>query len=143
MFRTLILLSGLTFLSTPLTARPELAMPVAPITVGDTLAMHAAADSLQRADSIAALNERLRRTSIESTFDTTDLTVIDTLDTENEAIQVVLYSNNMWKYVRNRAVAKDSTIFTKYWDTKSLFPYQKATPLLRKYSFTWRIVNFL
>jgi len=33
--------------------------------------------------------------------------------------QVVLYSNNTWKYVRNREVAKDSTIFEKYWDTKT------------------------
>ena len=69
------------------------------------------------ADSVAALRLRLRPTKIESIFDTNGLTVLDTLATENDAVQVILYSNNSWKYVLNREVAKDSTIFEKYWDT--------------------------
>lgn len=76
------------------------------------------------ADSVAALQLRLRPTKIESIFDTNGLTVIDTLMTDNDAVQVILYSNNSWKYVRNREVAKDSTIFEKYWDTTTLFPYK-------------------
>ena len=67
------------------------------------------------ADSVAALRLRLRPTKIESIFDTNGLTVLDTLATENDAVQVILYSNNSWKYVLNREVAKDSTIFEKYW----------------------------
>ena len=74
------------------------------------------------ADSVAAL--QLRPTKIESIFDTNGLTVIDTLATDNDAVQVILYSNNSWKYVRNREIAKDSTIFEKYWDTTTLFPYK-------------------
>lgn len=76
------------------------------------------------ADSVAALQLRLRPTKIESIFDTNGLTVIDTLMTDNDAVQVILYSNNSWKYVRNREIAKDSTIFEKYWDTTTLFPYR-------------------
>lgn len=78
------------------------------------------------ADSVAALRLRLLPKEIESIFDTNGLTVIDTLVTENDAVQVILYSNNTWKYVRNREVAKDSTIFEKYWDTTTLFPYKDA-----------------
>ncbi len=78
------------------------------------------------ADSIADLQLRLERKQIESTFDTNGLTVLDTLSSGNDALFVILYGNNTWKYVRNRAVARDSTIFEKYWDTKSLFPYQKV-----------------
>ena len=78
------------------------------------------------ADSVAALQLRLRPTKIESIFDTNGLTVIDTLATDNDAVQVILYSNNSWKYVRNREVAKDSTIFEKYWDTTTLFPYREV-----------------
>ena len=78
------------------------------------------------ADSIADLQFRLQRKQIESTFDTHGLTVLDTLDSGNDALHVILYANNTWKYVRNRAVAKDSTIFEKYWDTTSLFPYQEV-----------------
>lgn len=83
-----------------------------------------AASVRERNDSIARLNLRLKRKNIESTFDTDGLTVIDTLATANDAVQVILYSNNMWKYVRNREIAKDSTIFEKYWDTETLFPYK-------------------
>ena len=78
------------------------------------------------ADSIAALQLRLRPTKIESIFDSNGLTVIDTLATDNDAVQVILYSNNSWKYVRNREIAKDSTIFEKYWDTTTLFPYREV-----------------
>ena len=78
------------------------------------------------ADSVAALQLRLRPTKIESIFDTNGLTVIDTLATDNDAVQVILYSNNSWKYVRNREIAKDSTIFEKYWDTTTLFPYKEV-----------------
>ena len=78
------------------------------------------------ADSIAALQLRLRPTKIESIFDTNGLTVIDTLTTDNDAVQVILYSDNSWKYVRNREIAKDSTIFEKYWDTTTLFPYREV-----------------
>ena len=78
------------------------------------------------ADSIADLQLRLQRKQIESTFDTNGLTILDTLNSGNDALYVILYANNTWKYVRNRAVAKDSTIFEKYWDTSSLFPYQSV-----------------
>lgn len=78
------------------------------------------------ADSVAALKVRLQRKSIGSTFDSNGLTVIDTLSTDNEGVQVILYGNNSWKYVRNRAAVKDSTIFEKYWDTKTLFPYREV-----------------
>ena len=78
-------------------------------------------------DSIVAMRLRLQPKQIESIFDTNDVVAIDTLDSGNDAIHVVLYTNNTWKYVRNRAVAKDSTSFEKYWDTKSLFPYSSVT----------------
>ena len=77
------------------------------------------------ADSVAALRLRLRPTKIESIFDTNGLTVLDTLATENDAVQVILYSNNSWKYVRDREFVKDSSIYTKYWDTGTLFPYKE------------------
>lgn len=76
------------------------------------------------ADSVETLRLKLQRKRINSTFDTSELTVVDTLDSGNEALYVVLYSNDTWKYVRNRAVAKDSSIFEKYWDTNTLFPYR-------------------
>lgn len=78
------------------------------------------------ADSVAALKARLQPRSIESTFDSNGLTVLDTLATDNDGVRVILYANNSWKYIRNRAAVKDSTIFEKYWDTKTLFPYREV-----------------
>ena len=51
---------------------------------------------------------------------------LDTLQTINEAVKIVIYNDNSWKYVLNREVAKDSTIFEKYWDTTTLFPYKEV-----------------
>ena len=81
---------------------------------------------LHAADSIAALRLRLERKQILSNADTNDLTAIDTLDSGNEAVRVVLYSNNTWKYILDREVARDSTIFEKYWDTTTIFPYREV-----------------
>ncbi len=76
-------------------------------------------------DSIVAIRLRLARKRIESVQPTDSLAVIDTLDSGHEAVHVLLYANNTWRYVRNRAIAKDSTIFERYWDTINLFPYRE------------------
>lgn len=81
---------------------------------------------IHAADSIAALRLRLERKQILSNADTNDLTIIDTLDSGNAALRVILYSDNTWKYILDREVAKDSTIFEKYWDTTTLFPYREV-----------------
>lgn len=78
------------------------------------------------ADSAARVQRRLQRTRIASTFEVEGQTVLDTLTTENEGVQVVLYGNNTWRYVLNREVARDSLIFERYWDTKTLFPYREV-----------------
>ena len=78
------------------------------------------------ADSIADLKERLKPCAIKSTSDFEGLTVIDTLESGNDAVKVVLFGNNTWKYVRNRDIPKDTTIFVKYWNNETLFPYAKA-----------------
>ena len=79
------------------------------------------------ADSAAYVQRRLRRTRIDSAADVNGVAAIDTLDSGDDAVQVVLYTNNTWKYVRNRAAAKDPDIFDKYWDTGTLFPYKEVS----------------
>lgn len=78
------------------------------------------------ADSIASLRIRLQRKTIESASSIEGLKIIDTLQSGNDAVQVVLFDNNTWRFIRNRDVAKDSTIFEKYWSTDTLFPYKNA-----------------
>lgn len=40
-------------------------------------------------------------------------------------MKIVIYNDNSWKYVRDREFVKDSSIYTKYWDTGTLFPYKE------------------
>ena len=90
----------------------------------DSLTKLVTPEQAARIDSIVAMRLRLARKRIESVPAIDSLAVLDTLPSGDDAVQVVLFANSTWKYVRNRAVAKDSTIFEKYWDTEKLFPYK-------------------
>lgn len=90
----------------------------------DSLTKLVTPEQAARIDSIVAMRLRLARKRIESIPAIDSLAVLDTLPSGDDAVQVVLFANSTWKYVRNRAVAKDSTIFEKYWDTEKLFPYK-------------------
>ncbi len=84
-------------------------------------------DSAQMAaDSVAEMKRRLEPRTIAPTFNSNTLTVLDTLDSGHEAVKVILFGNNTWKYISDRKAQRDSTIFDKYWDTKSLFPYSSV-----------------
>ena len=50
--------------------------------------------------------------------------VIDTLPTINDAIKIVLFNDNTWRYVRDREAKQDSTVFEKYWSTIEISPYR-------------------
>ena len=52
----------------------------------------------------------------------TTLTV-DTLQTGNDAVKIVLYNDNTWRYIRSRDIPQDSTVYSKYWDTENVSPY--------------------
>lgn len=112
-------------------------------TTSETASSSVAVVPDEAADSVARLNERLKPKFIRSTFDTDGLTVIDTLETASDAVQVILYSNNTWKYIRNREIAKDSTIFEKYWDTATLFPYKDADMSGMPFSVVIELVDSL
>lgn len=90
----------------------------------DSLTKLVTPEQAARIDSIVAMRLRLARKRIESVPAIDSLAVLDTLPSGDDAVQVVLFANSTWKYVRNRAVAKDSTIFEKYWDSEKLFPYK-------------------
>lgn len=53
--------------------------------------------------------------------------IVDTLPTDNEAVSIVLYNDNTWRYVRNRTIEKDSTVFSKYWNTDTISPYRDVS----------------
>ncbi len=51
--------------------------------------------------------------------------VVDTLPTENDAVSIVLYNDNTWRYVQNRTIEQDSTVYAKYWNNDTISPYKE------------------
>lgn len=107
--------------STEAAQKAELAAEQAKI---DSLSKLLTPAQAARVDSLVAMRLRLQRKTIASCLPIDSLRVIDTLDSGHEAVHIVLFADNSWRYVRNRAIEKDSTIFERYWDTVKLLPYK-------------------
>ena len=67
---------------------------------------------------------------VESTEYVDGVIAVDTLPSGNDAVMIVLFNDNTWKYLRNRDYVKDSEIYTRCWDTTKLFPYRDVVKLL-------------
>ena len=68
----------------------------------------------------------VKRVPLESgpEFNATDVLVVDTLPSSSEGLNIVLYNDNTWRYVRNRDVnVLDETIYTQNWDTTKIQVY--------------------
>lgn len=52
--------------------------------------------------------------------------VVDTLATDNENLSIVLFNDNTWRYVRNRRIECDSTVFSHYWDVENISAYKEV-----------------
>lgn len=76
-------------------------------------------------DTLAAKKPALLSDPVEPIANMNGIIPLDTLQTINEAVKIVIYNDNSWKYVRDREFVKDSSIYTKYWDTSTLFPYKE------------------
>ena len=87
-----------------------------------------AADSLAR-DSVAVDSVAQRRhTPIASVRTLGVVAPIDTLPTANDALQIVLFNDNTWRYVRTKPSKQDSTIFAENWNTAVTHAYYGVTP---------------
>ena len=76
-------------------------------------------------DTLAVKKPALLSDPVEPIANMNGIIPLDTLQTINEAVKIVIYNDNSWKYVRDREFVKDSSIYTKYWDTSTLFPYKE------------------
>lgn len=48
---------------------------------------------------------------------------IDTLDTANEFIKVILYGDNTWQYYKTPGFQQVAGVYDEYWDTSAVNPY--------------------
>lgn len=52
---------------------------------------------------------------------------IDTLPTASDELQIILFNDNTWRYVRTKPSKKDEKIFTEYWNTGVTHAYYGIT----------------
>lgn len=65
--------------------------------------------------------------------------VVDTLNTLNEFIKVVLYADNSWQYIKEPGYVQDTTLFKMHWETTSPNPYQKLQSDLPRAWAIWLV----
>ena len=49
---------------------------------------------------------------------------IDTLDTVNEHVKVILFADNTWKYYKLPSFEQEAGVFDEYWDEVNSNPYK-------------------
>ena len=53
--------------------------------------------------------------------------VVDTLATDSPSLSVLLFNDGTWRYIQNRTIVQDSTVFNRYWDTENISAYRSVS----------------
>ena len=86
----------------------------------DSIAMARKIESLQKAvDSL----RRIKSRSVQPISTLGTVSIIDTLATENEALRILLFNDNTWRYVLSEEYKQDTTIFSDHWDVEKIHAY--------------------
>ena len=81
---------------------------------------------------------RVRRPALEpvKSLDISPAGAIDTLDTANEHVKVILLSDNTWYYYKMPDFKQSEDVFDRYWDQTSSDPYRMPVDSL---PYSWSI----
>lgn len=71
----------------------------------------------------------------------TDSDPLDTLDTANPLVKLVLFSDNTWKYIKDGDLLKQQDYFTKNWETNAMDPYRVSFNSLPDKVTLWLVDN--
>ena len=69
-------------------------------------------------------------------LDVSPVGVVDTLDTANEHVKVILMSDNTWYYHKTPGFMQKKDVFHKDWDELSINPYRMSLDSL---TYSWSI----
>lgn len=64
---------------------------------------------------------------------------IDTIETENPFIRVILYGDNTWEYIKDPLFIVDKELFTEYWNDKEVNPYKMPIDSLPESWTVWMV----
>lgn len=76
---------------------------------------------------------------IKSFMTSGDATALDTLETSNPLIKLILYSDNTWKYVKDGDILKQNEFFTTNWDNKNMDPFHVEYASLPERTTLWLV----
>ena len=81
---------------------------------------------------------QVRRPALErvKSLDVSPVGAIDTLDTANENVKVVLLSDNTWYYYKTPDFTQSKDVFERYWDEITSNPYKMSVDSL---PYSWSI----
>lgn len=68
-----------------------------------------------------------------------DVTAVDTLDTNDPRIKLVLRSNNTWEYIKEKDLLEDSPVFDEAWVNNVANPYKVAYDDLPLRNVLWLV----
>ena len=71
----------------------------------------------------------------------TNAGAIDTLDTANPFVKLVLYNDNTWKYIKDGNKLKQEDYFTQNWETNAMDPYKVSFNSLPSKVTLWLVDN--
>ena len=96
-----------------------------------------AASSRLRLDTLKT-ELQVRRPALEpvKSLDVSPARPIDTLDTVNEHVKVVLFSDNTWQYYKLPTFEQKKDVFESFWDTEVPNPYKMSLDSL---PYSWSI----
>ena len=100
------------------------------------------AENRVRIDTVKTVLQ-VRRPALEAvkSLDISPAGPIDTLDTVNEHVKVVLYSDNTWQYYKTPEFAQSKDVFNNYWDEVNTNPYKASLDSLPYSWSVWLVDN--
>ena len=107
-----------------------------------SLAGEISAENRVRIDTVKTVLQ-VRRPALEAvkSLDISPAGPIDTLDTVNEHVKVVLYSDNTWQYYKTPEFAQSKDVFNNYWDEVNTNPYKASLDSLPYSWSVWLVDN--
>lgn len=93
----------------------------------DTTAVAVRSDSLRvaqdslRSDSVAAKPKPVPVSPVRTLG---KVAVIDTLPTGNDALKIILFNDNTWRYILSEEYTNDPKVFDDHWDTDATHAYR-------------------
>lgn len=70
---------------------------------------------------------------------TSDVSVVDTLDTPDEYVKILLFGDNTWRYIKKDGFRQKPEIFKMHWETTVVNPYQKTEDQLPEALAIWLV----